>query len=163
MVPFHTRPVVQPLQRQVDVFVGFQFHHRQAARMRGGEHIDHGPVRGGKRRNLRIPARRLQPPIHYTHVAHHQRLQPSLRAQTPQRILTRSIRMASIAQTMCQLRECILVMSLQNALLRAHSEHDLLSVAERSWDSTQSRAGELQPAPAKNHLRRRQHGDFAIR
>ena len=32
MVPGHPRPVVQTLQRQVDIFVGLQFDHRQSAR-----------------------------------------------------------------------------------------------------------------------------------
>src|SRR5258708_9762055 len=126
MVPLDARPVVQPLEWEMNILVSFQFHNSQPPCLRGREHVDPRPVCGGKRWNLRIPARRLQSPIDQTHVAHHQRLQPTLGAHPPQRVLARSVWMAGIPQTMRQLHELIFISYFENALLRTYAKYDLL-------------------------------------
>ena len=131
MMPFHTRPIVQPLQRQVNVFVGFQFHHCQPPGVCSGEHVDHGAVGGGEGRNLRIQARWIESVIDHSDIAHHQRLQPSLRTQPPQWMLARSVGMANVAHTVHEFCEYRQVTIFQNPFLRAHAEHDLLACCER--------------------------------
>lgn len=71
--------------------------------------------------------------------------------------------MASVAQTIGKPREFGFVTGFKNALLSAHSEDDLLGAAKRSRNPSQPRAGKLQPAPAEDNLRRRQHANLAIR
>src|SRR5260370_42238764 len=114
----------------MNLLVSFQFHNSQPPCLRGREHVDHGPVCGGKRWNLGMPARRLQSPIDHTHVAHHQRLQPTLGAHPPQRVLARSVRMAGIPQTMREVLELVFINYFENALLRTYAKYDLLDAVK---------------------------------
>src|SRR5882672_3082453 len=78
-------------------------------------------------------------------------------------MLARPVRMASVSQAMSQLRKPVFIARFQNALLRSHAKNDFLGAEKRSWNAPQSRARELQPAPAKSNFGRRQNGYFAIR
>src|SRR5580692_4701965 len=78
-------------------------------------------------------------------------------------MLTRSIRMARIAQRVRQLCERSFVGCFENSLLRANAKHDFLHAAKRSRNARESRLRKLEPAPAEGNLRGRQHRDFAIR
>jgi len=48
VVPRYSRPIVEALQRQVDIFVGFEFDDREAAVARDGQDVKHGAVGGGE-------------------------------------------------------------------------------------------------------------------
>src|SRR5258708_24162272 len=130
MVPLDARPVVQPLEWEMNILVSFQFHDSQPPCLCGHEHVDHGPVCCGKRRHLGIPARRLQSPLDHTHVAHHQRLQPTLGAHPPQRALARAVSMAGMPTTIPELPELVFINYFENALLRTYAKYDLLDAVK---------------------------------
>ena len=44
MVPQNARPVIQALERQVHVFVGFQFQHGKPAVASAGKHVNHRAI-----------------------------------------------------------------------------------------------------------------------
>ena len=44
----HANPVIQALQRQLQILIGFQFNHREPPICGGGEQIEHAAVCGGK-------------------------------------------------------------------------------------------------------------------
>ena len=54
LMPLDPAPVIKTLQRQMNVFVGFELDHRQLAGAGNGKHIDHGAVCGCERRHLHI-------------------------------------------------------------------------------------------------------------
>ena len=79
LMPSHSRPVIQSLQGQVDVFIRLEFHHCQSPFASDGQHINHGAIRSRKRRHLLIQARCIKPFVHCTHILNYQRFQPALR------------------------------------------------------------------------------------
>jgi len=78
LVPAHARPVVEPLQRKVDVLVGFKFKNGEAAVESTGQHVEHGAVGGGERRHLRVDKSRIQPLVDGAHVARDEGFEPAL-------------------------------------------------------------------------------------
>ncbi|MGC1449430.1 MAG: hypothetical protein WA830_05265 [Candidatus Sulfotelmatobacter sp.] len=90
-MPRNPRPVVETLERQMDVFVGFQFDAGQAAVMRGGQHVDHGPVGGGECGNLRIEQARIQALVDDADIGHHERFQPAFGTQAEQGMLAGTV------------------------------------------------------------------------
>src|ERR1700684_184697 len=69
MMPGNSRPVIQSLQRQMNVFIGVEFDYRKASVSREGEHVNHGAVCRGERRHLRIETTRVQSLVHRCDVA----------------------------------------------------------------------------------------------
>ena len=53
-MPGDARPVVHALQRQVDIFVGFEFDYGETSVVGHGENVDHGAVGRGEGRNLGV-------------------------------------------------------------------------------------------------------------
>ena len=86
-MPLHARPVIQALQRQMNVFVGLQLDDREPSFARQRQHIDHRPVRSRKCRNLRIDRLGFQPLVNHADVVHHQRLQPALWMHAEQAVI----------------------------------------------------------------------------
>ena len=56
-VPLDAHPVVEGLERKVDVLGGFQFEHRQAAGSVGCEEIKHAAIHRGEGRDLAVEGR----------------------------------------------------------------------------------------------------------
>ena len=56
-------PVVGGLQREMNVFAGFQFENREAAVARHSQQIDHAAIAGGKCGHLRVQKTRIEPRI----------------------------------------------------------------------------------------------------
>src|SRR2546430_8361535 len=81
----------------------------------------------------------------------------------PQRMLPRSVRVASVAQGCEQSLKCGFTPRVQHALLGANAEYDFLDAAKGSRLRTETGAGELQSAPAERDLCRGQYGNFAVR
>src|SRR5439155_20921803 len=70
----------------------------------------------------------------------------------PQRMLPRSVRVASVAQGCEQSLKCGFTPRVQHALLGANAEYDFLDAAKGSRLRTETGAGELQSAPAERDL-----------
>src|ERR1700758_4938476 len=105
VVPLDSRPVIQALQREVDILVGLQLHNREPAVMRGGQHVEHSAVGGGECGNLRIERARVQSLIDHADIADHQRLQPAFGTQAKEKILAGAVGMAGIAKRGNELQE----------------------------------------------------------
>src|ERR1700686_2927298 len=75
VVPLDSRPVIQALQREVDILVGLELHDREPAVVRGGQHVEHGAVGGGECGNLRIERARVQALVDHADIGDHQRFQ----------------------------------------------------------------------------------------
>ncbi len=163
LMPLHPRPIIQPLQRQMNVFIRLQLNHGQPSFARQREHVDHGPVGRRKCRHLRIHGLWLEPLINHADISPHQRLQPSLRMHPKQPIPARPIWMPCLAQRCQQLHEETPVAIFQDAFLGSDAEHNLLPALKRDRLSPHARPGKLQASPAKCNLRRRQHRNLAIR
>src|ERR1700690_3383728 len=125
MVPGYPRPVVQALQRQVDVFVSLQLDHRQPAFARGREYIDHGAVRSGKCGYLGIQAGSIKTLVHFGYILDHQRFQPALRMQSPERMISRTLGMTDFSDAVNQKTELGCVVLDQHSFVRAYSKPDL--------------------------------------
>src|SRR4030088_1549204 len=67
MMPLNSRPIVQPLQRQVNILISLEFHDGQPPLNRSGQNIDHGAVRGGEGWHLQIETGRVQTLVHDAH------------------------------------------------------------------------------------------------
>jgi len=46
MMPRNARPVIQPLQRQMNIFIRLQFNYGQPFLASGYQHVDHGAIGG---------------------------------------------------------------------------------------------------------------------
>ncbi len=94
LMPAHPRPIVQPLQRQMDVLIRFQLQDGQPAIQRAGQHIQHGAIDGGKSRYLRIDKAPVQPLIQSPHIPHDQAFQPALGRDAEEQVGVRAVRLA---------------------------------------------------------------------
>ena len=74
VVPEHSRPVIQPLQGQMDVFIGLELQHGQPALTSAGEHVNHGAIRRRESRHLRIDVGRVETGVYGSDVLEYQRL-----------------------------------------------------------------------------------------
>jgi len=104
-MPLNSRPVVQTLQRQVNVLIRFQFQDGEPSFERQRQHIDHRPVCRGKRRDLRIHGLGCKPLVDHADVGAHQRLQPPLGMHSKQPVVARPRTDAGIPQCGEQLDE----------------------------------------------------------
>src|SRR5215471_7150147 len=105
MMPLHARPIIEALQWKMNVFVGFELQNRQPRLASAGQDVDHGPIRGGKCRNLRVRVRGVEPGINRCNALENQRLQPALGIHSPQRIVTIRSRIARRYNRLRKLRE----------------------------------------------------------
>ena len=78
VVPLHARPVIEPLERQVEIFVGFEFEDGEAAGLSNSEEIDHGAIARRKRGHLRVDAISVELRVDDGDVAADDRFEPAL-------------------------------------------------------------------------------------
>src|SRR5271168_856831 len=78
LMPAHTGPIVQPLQRQMDVLVRFQLQDGQPAIQRARQHVEHGAIDGGKGWRLRIDKASVETLIKATNILRDEAFQPAL-------------------------------------------------------------------------------------
>src|SRR3984957_13535377 len=114
----------------MNVFVSLEFDYRKASIPREREHINHGAVRGGERRHLRIQGRRIQALVYRSYLANDQRLQPALRMQPPQRMIARSLGMPYLANALDQAGEVQDIVFAENRFLCAQSKYHFRSAVE---------------------------------
>src|ERR1051326_7743296 len=88
VVPKHSRPVIQALQREMDVLIGFELYYRKPAFAGAGEYVNHGAIGSGESRHLRIHVRRIEPRIYRRDAFEDQRLKPAFGINSPERITT---------------------------------------------------------------------------
>jgi hypothetical protein len=91
VVPPHARPVVEPLQGQVDVFVSLELHDRQATVAGGRENVEHGPIRCRKSRHLQVEAAGVEALVDGADVPDDQRFEPAFRMEPPQGLMPRPV------------------------------------------------------------------------
>ena len=82
----HAQPIIQPLQRQMQVLIRLQLDHQQPSTAIDSEQIEHPSVARRKRRHLRINALRNNPRLDLQQFLAKHRLQPSLRLQPIERV-----------------------------------------------------------------------------
>src|SRR5207245_175165 len=111
----------------MNVFVRLKFYYGKAPLARGGEHIDHRPIRSREGRHLRIKARRIQPFIQYGHILNHQRLQPAFRTEPPQSMFPRTLGMAHFTDAAKRAHESRGILLAQDSLFRPDPEHNFRS------------------------------------
>ena len=85
-VPLDAHPIIQRLQRKMNVFGSFQLDHRQPPAMIDGQQIQHAPVGGGERGNLAIDGRRQQAGVDLLNVAPYLRFEPGFGVLAIERI-----------------------------------------------------------------------------
>ena len=68
LMPLHSCPVIQALQWQMDILLRFQLNHGKLACASYAEYVNHRPIGGGKRRNLRIHLRGIEIAIDRGHI-----------------------------------------------------------------------------------------------
>src|SRR5271167_307765 len=93
LVPAHARPVVEALEREMNVLVGLQLEDGEAAIEGAGEDVDHGAVGGGEGGNLRVDEALVEPLVDGANVADDQRFQPALGAEAIDWIAVKAMRM----------------------------------------------------------------------
>src|SRR5271165_245160 len=81
LVPAHARPVVEALEREMDVFVGFELEDGETTVKSAGEHVDHGAVGGGEGGHLRVHEATVETLVDGADVAGNERFQPALGTQ----------------------------------------------------------------------------------
>jgi hypothetical protein len=138
VMPLHAGPVVETLQRQVDIFVGFEFDDSQAIVAGGGEHVER------------------------SYVADHQRLKPALRMQAKKLVMMGTLRAARGAQAVDQVIEDGGIAFVEDALFGADAEGNLLAAAKGGWFMANAGAGELQAMPTEGNFGGGKDGGFAF-
>ncbi|PYX89131.1 MAG: hypothetical protein DMG67_15810 [Acidobacteria bacterium] len=126
MVPLHARPVVESLQRQVDIFIRFQFQHSQASLAGRGQHIDHGAVAGGKCRHLGVHESRIKRRIHGGDVPDDQRLQPALRLHAPESMVVVAVGETGFEKADEELAKEPFAVAVQNGFMGTGAEGDFV-------------------------------------
>src|ERR1039458_1728932 len=86
LVPAHAGPVVEALEREMNVFVGLELEDGEATVVGAGEHVDHGAIAGGEGGHLRIDEALVEAPVDGADIADDQRFQPALGADTKDRL-----------------------------------------------------------------------------
>src|ERR1035437_5048841 len=69
LMPADSRPVVEPLQRQVNVLVGLQLQDGEPAIEGAGEHVEHGAIGSRERWNLGVHEAAIEPLVDYANRA----------------------------------------------------------------------------------------------
>ena len=131
MVPCNARPVIQPLHRQMNVFIGLEFDHcqptvpvtvstsimaRSAAENAGTCEYDSNQC--------------LKRSSTARYFANDQRFEPALRMQPPQRMVARALGMAYFANASHQANEVRDITLTQNSFLCAQSEYHFRNAVE---------------------------------
>src|SRR5439155_23275345 len=163
MLPGYSRPVINPLQRQVNVLVRLQLEHGEPACSRQREHINHGAIGSRKRRHLRIAPSRIELIVQPADILNYERLQPALRMQPPPTAVLRAVRMARFADAPYQPLQVREIAAVENSFCAASPEHNFGDTAKLSRFSRQPGARELQPMAAECNLSRRQHSELRLR
>src|SRR5213076_2803209 len=109
MVPCHARPVVDPLQRKVNVFIGFEFNYAEAAFASKRQYVDHSAIRGKEGGHLRIAEAWIQLAIERGDILNDQRLQPTLGMQPPPAAFPGTVRVANFADAADESLKCLQV------------------------------------------------------
>ena len=162
VMPLHAGPVVETLQTQVDIFVGFEFDDGQAIVAGGGQHVEHGAVGGGEGRGLRVEGAVIEVLVERSYVADQQRLKPALRMQAKKLVMMGTLRAARGAQAVDQVIEDGGIAFVEDALFGADAEGNLLAAAKGGWFMANAGAGELQAMPTEGNFGGGQDGDFAF-
>ena len=146
----------------MDVLVGFQFEHSQAAFASGGQHVHHGAVGCGEGGDLGVHAGGVQPLIDGAHVGNDQRLQPTLGVQAPQGMATRPVGMADLSGTLNEIGKLLGVLLAEHALFGAYAKDNFLLAVERIGIVSEAGAGEFEASPAEGNFCRRERCDGAL-
>src|SRR6266404_6156312 len=144
MMPQNARPIVQSLQWEMDIFVCFQLQNGKASSASAGEDINHRSVAGGKRRDLRVDVRWIQPRVDRSYSFEDQRLQPALRIHAPQRVAAVAIFVASFVDDFGKFRELRLDFSGQPRTVTGYAEDRFFFHIECSGYALRANSCELQ-------------------
>src|SRR5262249_14714400 len=163
VVPLHSRPVIQALQRQVDVFVGLQFQYRQPAFACTGQHVNHGAIRGGKSRDLGINVTLVQTRIDRRHVLRNQRFQPAFRIHAPERIAALALDAPGCNDCQYKLNEGGFGLFREPRFVSRWTKDELFFHTECSWDIRGSEPREFEPVHTKSYFRLREDSNLSLR
>ncbi len=94
VMPLDAGPVIEPLEREMDILVCFQFHDRHLIRSRDGKNVEHGTVGSGEGGDLRVEAAVIQTFVDGADVAHYKRLEPAFGMQPPKSLVPGTLRTA---------------------------------------------------------------------
>ena len=152
VVPLYPRPVVEPLQGQMDILMRLELEHSQPALAGGGQHIDHGAVAGGEGGHLRIHMPRVEAGIKTRQIGDEFRFQPALRLHAPKRVGHAASGMAAVAQQANGGGKVCFVGLGQQRFVLAGAEAELLFLLEAGRVGRAAHAGEGQPMQAESDL-----------
>src|SRR5665213_4599682 len=107
VVPANTDPVIQPLQRQMQVVISFQLNDRQPAIPVHGQQIEHSAIVCRKRRHLRISVRGVEVCVDCGHVAAQHALQPAFGLRAIQDVALASVRLSPRTEPRNQLSQLV--------------------------------------------------------
>src|SRR3954470_348288 len=163
MMPFHAQPIVEPLQRQVNVFVGLQLDYREPPISRAGQQIDHSAIGSCEGGNLRVYTRGIETCIEPSHVALDLGFQPALRLHAPQWMAFVSVGPTQLAQTLYQLFEQRIRLRREHSLMRTAAQDNLVDAGATVGGRRNARTRELETMQAEPELGRAQHNRFSFR
>lgn len=77
-MPLNARPIIETLQRKVNIFISLEFNDREPSVAGQGEDIEHGAIGSGKCRDLRVMMARVKALVECSDITKNQRLEPAL-------------------------------------------------------------------------------------
>src|SRR6516162_846262 len=117
-MPAHSRPIVEALQREMNVLIGLQLDDGQAPVARKREHVDHRAIGRGKGGYLRIYRLGFEALVDDADIGAYQRFQPALWVHPEEAFVARSIDVPHISQGADQFDEQWPVSIFENTLFR---------------------------------------------
>ena len=104
MVPADAQPIVQALQGEMQVLIGFEFQHRQTAVAGHREQVEHAAIAGLKSRYLGVNVRGVKlrkaalPVAERLDIAAQLRFKPCLRCHAEERVFEAAVRVPAFKQ-----------------------------------------------------------------
>jgi len=105
LVPANADPVVEALEREVDVFVGLQFEDGEATVEGAGENVDHSAVGRGEGGHLRVPEARIEALVDGADVTGDEGFEPTFGTEAEERIAAVATRIAAGGEASDQIAE----------------------------------------------------------
>ena len=140
----HAHPVVEGLQRKVQVLVGFQFQDHEARVAVEREQVEHTAIAAGERGNLVVDQIAAQLGKQFPEPRTQTRLQPALGRHAEERIGVRAIGVAAEEKTAQKIAAQVFIFGRERGFARTRAEGDFVFAREGVSRSAVTHAGKFQ-------------------
>ena len=160
MVPGDPGPVVETLQREMDVFVGLEFDDHETVGSSAGKDVNHGAVGSRESRHLAVNTGWIETVIEHVDVGGNNGFQPALGHHLPERMLLGTVGMTNFAQMGGEITESGFTAGIEETQFAA--ENDFLLGTKRCVVGREAGVRESQAPPAERDLADGKNFNFTV-